>query len=127
MKRYNTSRKPLRVTKPAAMDPEKLDKAQALTQLRVHIYNQALQTLAIVRTLLEEAPTAHPDRMEMSEASRIVREALVEAGLDLIRPIVAELKRAGLKPLAQPADTENHGGANSTVPAALDSANSASL
>lgn len=107
MKRYQQSNaRPLRRTAPTddtASTKQHVDPEHAMQQLRIHIYNQALQTLSIVRTLSDEAPTAHAARQEISDAMKVVRDALVEAGLDLIRPIVSELKRVAL-----PTDTPIH-------------------
>jgi hypothetical protein len=99
-KRYSSSRKPVQQ---AEITPQ-----QAIAQLRVRIFNEAASTLAVIRSLNEEAPTNHPARGEINEALKLVREALVQSGLEIIRPIVAQLRAtdlpAALKLLQAPAD-----------------------
>lgn len=109
MKRYGSKVRPLRraastTNDDTASTKQAIDPEHALQQLRIHVFNQAIQTLSIVKTLNEEASTMHPNRDEINEALKVVRKALIEAGLDILRPIVVALKRVDV-----PADAGAHG------------------
>lgn len=95
MKRYGTNHR-VGTTRPGPEKPtetSQISPSEVLAGLRIQIFNQALQTLAIVKTLNEESSTMHPARAEINEALKVVREALITAGLDLVRPIMRELKK----------------------------------
>lgn len=78
---------------------KQLTPEQELHQIRALIFQQASHSLEIVKSISEEAPTAHPLRSEISEALRLLRNAYTEAGVEFLRPVVAQLKRLEEKPL----------------------------
>ncbi len=90
---------------------QQLTAEQELHQIRALIFQQASSSLEIIKTISEEAPTAHPLRGEISEALRLLRNAYTEAGVEFLRPVVAQLKRLEEKPLKlvdPPADAAKH-------------------
>lgn len=76
---------------------------QELARLRVAIYNASLQSLGVAKTISEEARTDHPLRLEITESLRLLKDAVAETGLDVIRPICAQIRQ--LKSRAAASDT----------------------
>lgn len=98
-------------SKPPKSQPPRLTPEQELHRLRGMVFTQAHQSLEIIKAISEETSTMHPARQEISEALRLLRSAYTEAGLDFLRPVVAQLKRLEEQPLklVEPAaDTAQH-------------------
>lgn len=66
---------------------------QMLTQYYAQVFQQAHNTLQVLRVVNEEITANAPELLEVSEALTLVRRELVLAGLGLTRPAVAKLKQ----------------------------------
>lgn len=73
---------------------------QIMAHLRKTAFEQALATLRILKTLSEETSNLDPRRLEISDGLRVVRRALTDTGLDLVRPVIDQLKTLGTNPAA---------------------------
>jgi len=67
--------------------------SEAIARARVFVFRQAVEALAIAKAVTEEATTDDPRRQEISEALKVLRQAVTDTGLEILRPIVTELKR----------------------------------
>lgn len=69
---------------------------ETIHNLRVQVFNNACRSLTVARAVLEEATALDPRTQEISEAVTILRRAVVDNGLELIRPLVSQLKVPGV-------------------------------
>lgn len=102
---------------PSKLKPVKreLTPEQSLHQLRARVFSAAHETLTIVKALDEATSCMHPSKPELNEALKVVQDAYISAGLELVRPIVANLKRFESLKLVEPAADTLGNEAQSTV------------
>lgn len=67
--------------------------AESLAQARLYVFRSACEALTIAKAVSEEAQTHDSRRPEISEALTLLRKAVTDNGLALLRPMIEQLKR----------------------------------
>ncbi len=80
-----------RVPTTGSSAPE-LTAEQALAKIRWAVFNRAAEALQVAKLISEEAPTSSPHRAEISDAITLLRQAITQAGLELLRPVIERIK-----------------------------------
>jgi hypothetical protein len=103
------SSKPANDAEKALMNPE-----AALHQLRAMLFQRAAETLTILAAIRERCSVMDPLSAEINEGLELVGKAYVETGLQLVRPVLEQLRvlqaESALKLVAKPADIQADAG-----------------